>query len=104
TSQFRSFSRRRSIANQHKLALHRSLSEQFVRTTGLGQWNQLGNHWLDFPVTKQIEQRTQIFTKPCRFPSFQVLYAVGEDASSARGKESAERVPRRSHDAAKAVA
>jgi hypothetical protein len=102
-SHFRNVSRCKGTANQHKLAPHRSLAEQFMRATSLTQWNPLGDHWLDLLVAKQIKQRAQIFTKPCRFPPFQILYAVREDASSAGRKESAERVPRGPQYAAETV-
>jgi hypothetical protein len=68
------------------------------------QWNPPPDHRLNLFVTKQIEQHAQIYTKPCWFPPFQILNAVGENSPSARREESAQGVPRRPQYAAKSVA
>src|SRR5262245_34305200 len=96
--------RPRSITNQYELTPHRSLTEPFLCMTSRAQWNPLCNYRLDLLVAKEIKQRAQILAKPRGFPSLQILYAVGDNAPSTGRKVRAERVPRRSKYAAKAVA
>ena len=71
------------IADQHELALDASLTEQFLGATSLGQWHPHGHHRLDFAVAKQLQQGAEIFAEPGGPPPLQILYAVGEYASSA---------------------
>ena len=86
--------RRRSTAVAHRFRTSvrcrpvraypsRILGRAVPRATSLTQWYSLGDHRLDLPVPQQLEERAQVFAKPCRFPPLQVLDAVGENAPSA---------------------
>src|SRR5262249_47248908 len=90
-------------AHEHDLACDASLPEHLLRVSCLDKRKSLRDERPDLLLLKEVEQGDQVLSKPCRFPSFERLDAVGDHSLPARKKPAAGDVQRVNRDSMQAI-
>ena len=94
----------RRLSHEHNLARYASLAKELMCLFCLSQGKSLCDERLDFLLLEQLEQDSQVLSKPFRFQPFERLYTVGDYSFPAREKPASRDIEPKDSSSPKALA